>query len=143
MARMRGGPRSQRQERVGELLRHTLSGILMRGDVHDPDLEGLSITVSEVEVSPDLKNAHVFFTPLGGSHGKEVEDALNRNVRFIRGQLGHEITLKFTPRLRFELDRSFDQAEKIDRLLHDPRVRQDIEPDEDEDGNHQDGGDSR
>lgn len=118
---------SQRQLRVGEELRHALSRILMRGDLHDPLLAEANLTVTEVRVSPDLKNATAFVVPLGGRGGGEIVAALNRAAAFLRGQVGHEVHLRHVPRLTFQADRSFDEADKINALLHDPRVQRDVE----------------
>ncbi|HEY5048937.1 MAG TPA: 30S ribosome-binding factor RbfA [Rhizomicrobium sp.] len=128
---------SHRQLRVGETLRHALSQILSRGDVRDPFLEGVSITVSQVKPSPDMRHAVVFCEPLGGKNAGKVIDALNRHRGFVRGLLGRLIALKFTPELRFEEDTSFAEAEKIETLLKSARVQRDLnarEPDEGGDG---------
>lgn len=125
------GP-SQRQLRAGELIRHALADILRQGDLHDEALEGASITVTEVRMSPDLKHAVCFVEPLGGAHAGEVVEALNRHARFLRGRLGREIDLKFTPDLRFVHDQSFDEAARMDALFNRPEVRRDIEDGQDE-----------
>jgi ribosome-binding factor A len=126
---------SQRQLRVGEELRHVLAQVLSRGELRDPDLVGRTITVTEVRISPDLKNATAFIVPLGGEHKAEVLKALKRCSAFLRGAIGHEVRLRVVPRLSFELDISFDHAQKIEEILHRPEVLQDIRPagDEDED----------
>jgi ribosome-binding factor A len=121
------GP-SQRQLRAGELVRHALVEILREEDIADPALEGVSVTVTEVRVGPDLRHATVFVEPLGGGHAAEVVDALNRHAKFLRGRLGHAIEMKFTPDLRFVHDESFDEAARMDRLFDDPRVRRDLQP---------------
>ena len=121
--------KTQRQARVGEVLRHALAGVLIRVDLRDPDLAGVSITVTQVTVSPDLRNATAWVVPLGGRLEAEVVAALNRSARFLRGQLGHEVALKYTPRLRFALDASFDEGARIDRLLARPDVAGDLEND--------------
>lgn len=127
------GP-SQRQLRAGELIRHALVEVLREEEIHDDAMRGVSVTVTEVRMSPDLKHATCFIEPLGGGHAPEVVDALNRHARFLRGSLGRHIDMKFTPDLRFRHDESFDQAAHMDALFNDPRVRQDLErPDEDED----------
>ena len=108
---------SQRQLRVGEEIRHVMAGILGRGELRDPDLAGLPITVTEVRASPDLRNATVYVMPLGGREEGAVETALNRAAAFLRGRLGAEIALKFTPRLRFEIDGSFAEAARVDDIL--------------------------
>jgi len=128
------GP-SQRQLRVGEVLRHTLSDILSRGEVRDPDLEGVSVTVTQVKPSADLRHAIVFCEPLGGKNADRVIEALNRHRGFLRGVLGHAIRLRFTPELRFAEDDSFAEAEKIETLLKSARVQRDLKAErEDEDG---------
>ena len=121
------GP-SQRQLRVGELLRHALSDILRRGEVRDPDLAGVSVTVTQVVPSPDMRHATVFCEPLGGKNAGPVIAALNRHKGFLRGEMGRMIALKFTPELRFVEDTSFAEAEKIEGLLKSSRVRQDLAP---------------
>ncbi|MBP5858708.1 30S ribosome-binding factor RbfA [Marivibrio halodurans] len=134
---------SQRQLRVGEEVRHALAQVMQRGELRDPALAGVSVTVSEVRVSPDLKNATCFVTPLGASAGREevAEDevvrALQRAAAFLRGQVAREVRLKFTPALRFRVDDSFDEAARIDELLKRPEVARDLEggtpPDDDRD----------
>jgi len=119
------GP-SQRQLRVGEMLRHSLSDILTRGDIRDPDLEGISVTVTQVKPSGDMRHATVFVEPLGGKNAKAIVQALNRHRGFIRGQMGRTITMKFTPDLRFVEDDSFAEAEKIERLLKSDVVQRDL-----------------
>ncbi len=113
---------SQRQLRVGEELRHTLAHILMRGELRDPDLANVSITVSEVRISPDLHSATVFVTPLGGGNAEGVVAALRRAAPWLRSQVGRAVRLRQTPALYFALDSSFDQAASIDRLLDAPDV---------------------
>ena len=110
------GP-SQRQLRVGEELRHILSDVLSRGHLRDPVLTGVSITVSEVTVSPDLKNATAFCMPLGGRNAAAVIEALNKHKSFLRGELGHALNLRYTPALRFAVDTSFDRGQAMDALL--------------------------
>jgi ribosome-binding factor A len=121
------GP-SHRQLRVGEMLRHALSDILRERDIRDPDLEGVSVTVTQVKPSPDMRHATVFVQPLGGRKAEAIVDALNRHRGFLRGELGHAIELKFTPELRFAEDTSFAQAERIDQILHSERVARDLKP---------------
>ena len=120
-------PTSQRQLRAGELVRHALVEILREEDLQDPALAGVSVTITEVRVSPDLKHALCFVEPLGGEHAPEVIAALNRVSRFLRGRLGHAIEMRFTPALKFVHDDSFDVAAEMSRLLADPRVRRDVE----------------
>jgi ribosome-binding factor A len=122
----RAGP-SQRQLRAGELVRHALVEILREGDVKDHALADVSVTLSEVKISPDLKHAVCFVEPLGGLNAEAVVAGLNRASRFLRGRLGHAIDMRFTPSLKFVHDESFDAADHIGQLLSDPRVRQDIE----------------
>jgi ribosome-binding factor A len=117
---------SQRQLRVGELLRHSLSEILTRGEVRDPDLENVPVTVTQVKPSGDMRHATVFVEPLGGKNAKTIVAALNRHKGFIRGLMGRTITLKFTPELRFLEDTSFAEAEKIETLLKSSRVQRDL-----------------
>ncbi|MGE3145666.1 MAG: 30S ribosome-binding factor RbfA [Pseudorhodoplanes sp.] len=118
---------SQRQLRVGELIRHELADMLTRGDVHDPVIEGHLITVPEVRMSPDLRLATVYVMPLGGKDEAEVVEALNRNRKFLRGEIAHRVNLKFAPDLRFRLDERFDEAERIEKLLRTPQVRRDLD----------------
>jgi ribosome-binding factor A len=119
------GP-SQRQLRVGEMLRHALADVLRETDIRDPDLEGTSVTVTQVRPSPDMRHAVVFVEPLGGKDAERIVEALNRNRSFLRGQMGHRITLKFTPDLRFVEDRSFAEAERIDQILRSEKVARDL-----------------
>ena len=129
-SRAKAGP-SQRQLRVGEMLRHALAEVLIRGDVRDPDLLGVSVTITQIIPSGDMRHANVFCEPLGGKNAEKVIPALNRNKAFFRGQLGHLIALKFTPELRFVEDKSFAEAEKIETILKSARVQQDLQKDED------------
>jgi ribosome-binding factor A len=119
------GP-SQRQLRAGELVRHALVEILRAEDLADPDLAGVSVTVTEVRMSPDLRHAVCFVEPLGGAQAVQVVAAMNRSTKFFRGRLGHAIDLKFTPELKFMHDESFDEVARIGRLFDDPKVRQDL-----------------
>ena len=121
------GP-SQRQLRAGELIRHALVEILREEEINDPELAGVSVTITEVRMSPDLRNATVFVEPLGGDHASVVVKALNRHHRFLRGRLGHAIDMKFTPALKFLHDETFDEAARMSRLFQDPRVQQDLTP---------------
>src|SRR5262245_2288110 len=125
------GP-SQRALRVGELVRHALADMLTRGEVHDPVLEGVMVTVPEVRMSPDLKLATVYVMPLGGKQQSEVVEALDRNKRFLRGEIAHRVNLKFAPDLRFRIDDRFAEAARIDKLLDTPVVRRDLEKDRDD-----------
>jgi ribosome-binding factor A len=125
------GP-SQRQLRAGELIRHALVEVLREVEVHDEALSGVSVTVTEVRLSPDLRHAMCFVEPLGGGHASEVVEALNRHARFLRGQLGHHIDMKFTPDLRFVHDESFAEAERMNRLFASPQVQRDLDHHDDE-----------
>ena len=98
----------------------------MRGDIHAPELSGVSVTVSEVRISPDLKNASVYCLPLGGTNAEKIVAALNRVKAPVRGLLGRELTTRYTPSLAFELDTTFDYAENIDSLLKSPGVVDDL-----------------
>jgi len=122
------GP-SQRQLRAGELIRHALVEILREQEITDPHLAGVSITLTEVRMSPDLRHATVFVEPLGGGErAAVVVKALNRHHKFLRGRLGHAIDMKFTPALKFLHDETFDEAARMNRLFADPRVAQDLRP---------------
>jgi ribosome-binding factor A len=124
------GP-SQRQLRAGELIRHALVDILREQEITDPDIAGVSITLTEVRMSPDLRHATVFVEPLGGGEqAAVVVKALNRHHKFLRGRLGHAIDMKFTPALKFLHDDTFDEAARMSRLFADPRVAQDLTPGE-------------
>ena len=120
---------SQRQLKAGEVIRHALVHSLQRGDVHDPDLDGVSITVSEVRVSPDLKHAVAFVMPLMGRNKDAVLAALRRSRNFVRGIIAKATTWKFVPDIDFELDRSYEQSERVDQLLNSERVRRDLPQD--------------
>lgn len=120
------GP-SQRQLRVGEIMRHALAEVLARGEVHDPVLQQHVVTVPEVRMSPDLKIATCFVMPLGGKDQQEVIQALARNKRYLRGELAHRTNLKFAPDLRFRIDDSFEEGSRIDRLLDSDVVRRDVD----------------
>jgi len=120
------GTPSLRLLRVGENVRHAISMILARGDVQDPDLERASVTVSEVRVSPDLRNATIFVMPLGGDKKGVITKALNKNTAFIRGEMSKVVHMKYMPKLTFKLDESFDEASHIDTLLKTPKVAQDL-----------------
>ena len=122
------GP-SQRQLRVGEELRHALAWILERGEVRDPDLKGVSVTVTEVRVSPDLRKATVFVFPLGGGETEAVVTGLTRARPFLRRHVANAVRLKFVPDITFRADTSFDEASRIDTLLRDPAVARDLEED--------------
>jgi ribosome-binding factor A len=123
---------SQRQLRVGEIVRHAVADILAQGGVHDADLEGHIITVPEVRMSPDLKLATVYVMPLGGKDSDVVIAALARNKKFLRGEVAHRVNLKFAPDLRFRVDDRFDEAERIEKLLRTPAVQRDLKPESDD-----------
>jgi ribosome-binding factor A len=123
---MSGQP-TQRQLRVGELIRHEIAAILARGRINDPDLDGKIITIPEVRLSPDLKIATVYVMPLGGKGGPAVVKALARNARFIKGEMGKAMReMRTIPDLRFRFDEMFDEAQRIDRLLDSPSVKRDL-----------------
>jgi len=121
------GP-SQRQLRVGEVLRHALADILRRNEIRDPDLEGVSVTITQVKPSADMRYATVYCEPLGGQNADAIIAALNRHKGFLRGEMGKTITTKFTPDLRFVEDQSFAEAEKIENILKSPQVARDLTP---------------
>jgi ribosome-binding factor A len=120
------GP-SQRSLRVGELVRHALADMLSRGDIHDPVIESHLITVPEVRMSPDMRLATIYVMPLGGKDAQPVLEALERNKKFLRGELSHRVNLKFAPDLRFRIDERFEEAERIEKLLRTPQVRRDLD----------------
>lgn len=120
------GP-SQRALRTGELVRHAIAEVFSRGEVHDPVLETHLITVPEVRMSPDLRLATIYVVPLGGQDEKEVLAALERNKRFLRGEVAHRVNLKFAPDIRFRIDDRFAEAARIDGLLRSPAVKRDLE----------------
>lgn len=119
------GP-SQRQLRVGEELRHVLAGMLARGEARDPDLSGVSVTVSEVRVSPDLRHATVYVLPLGGGGAENLLAGLERAAPYLRSRVARMVKLKFTPALVFKADTSFDYAGRIEDLLKEPAVARDV-----------------
>ena len=125
------GP-SQRQLRVGEMLRHALAEVLRENEIRDSELEGVSVTVTQVKPSPDMRYATVFCEPLGGQNAKAIVAALNRHKGFLRGEMGHRIAMKFTPELRFVEDESFAEAEKIETILKSPEVQRDLTATHDE-----------
>lgn len=130
MARNRfseGSGPSQRQLRVGELIRRTLSDVLNKGEIHDPELNRLSLTVGEVSVSPDLKVATAYVVPLMGDGQDEALDLLKRNKAELRRAVSKQLTLKFSPELRFRIDDTFDRLDEARRMFADERVRRDVE----------------
>ena len=123
---------SQRQLRVGETVRHAVADILSQGSVHDADLEGHIVTVPEVRMSPDLKLATIYVMALGGRDTDVVIAALERNKKFLRGEVARRVNLKFAPDIRFRVDERFDEAERIEKLLRTPAVQRDLAPDSDD-----------
>ena len=121
-----GRAAGKRQLRVGEELRHALADLLMRAEIRDPDLANVSVTVTAVDVSPDLRNATAFVLPLAGANQAAVVDGLNRVAKWLRGQLSLRVQLRYTPALDFRLDHSFDQADRIEALLRRPGVVADV-----------------
>lgn len=117
---------SQRQLRAGELVRRALSDVVTRSSIRDPELAERSFSITEVRMSPDLRHATCFVAPLGHGDAAALAAALTRVRAWLRGQLSKEVTFKFMPDLTFEPDRSFDNAEAIDRLLHKPEVARDL-----------------
>lgn len=125
---------SQRQLRVGEEMRHVIARLLERGVLRDPAVAGRSYTVTEVRVSPDMKNATAFVTPLGGEGGAEAVKALNHAAPHLRGLVAHEMQLRHAPRIGFELDTSFDNASRIDRLLREVAPAAPVSEKDEDDG---------
>jgi ribosome-binding factor A len=124
------GGGSQRQLRVGELVRHAVADLLMRGEVHDPVLEGHLITVPEVRMTADLRLATIYVMPLGGRDAENVVAAFERNKKFLRAEIAHRINLKFAPDIRFRVDERFAEADRIEKLLHSPQVARDLKKDD-------------
>ena len=122
------GP-SQRQLRVGELIRHALAEMLSRGGIFDPVLSSHVVTIPEVRLSPDLRLATIYVMPLGGKDVKEVLAALDRHKKYIRGEIAHEVNLKFAPDIRFMADETFAEADRIEQLLRSPKVARDLKKD--------------
>ncbi len=128
---LRGGKTaSQRQLRVGEVLRHELAQLFLRDEIREPDLNGVIITVSEVSVSPDLRKARAYIMPLGGKNQQPVVEALNRAHKFIRGELSAKLSLKYAPEIEFVIDTSFDYSQRIDEVLSTPEVARDTSLDD-------------
>jgi ribosome-binding factor A len=130
--RDQSGGGSQRQLRVGELIRHELAEMLSRGDIHDPVIEGHMVTVPEVRMSADLRLATVYIMPLGGRDEKDVIAAFERNKRYVRGEIARRVNLKFAPEIRFRVDERFEEAERIEKLLRTPQVQRDLDGEKDE-----------
>ena len=122
-----GGEPSQRMLRVAELIRHTVSELLVRSAIGEPLLEGQAVTIPEVRMSPDLKLATIYIMPLGGKNITGVLAALDRHRKFLRGEIARRINLRFAPDIRFKADRSFDYGAKIDALLELPEVKRDLD----------------
>lgn len=122
----RNGP-TQRQLRVGEMVRHKLAEMLARGDIHDDVIASHVITITEVRMSPNLKLATAYVMPLGGVDLEPVLASLMEHRRYVRGEIARAVNLKFAPEIRFLSDATFEEASRIDRLLHSPQVRRDIE----------------
>jgi ribosome-binding factor A len=118
---------TQRQLRVGELIRHALAEMLARGEIYDDVLASHLVTIPEVRMSPDLRLASIYVMPLGGKDVQPVLAALERNKKYIRSEIAHEVNLKFAPDIRFMADESFDEADRIERLLASDKVRKDLE----------------
>lgn len=119
-------PHSQRQLRVGEELRHIIAELIERGGMRDPDLQGASITITAVDVSPDLHNATAFIMPLGGQDSDRVVAAMRRAAPWFRTRVGEKAGLRHVPEIRFEIDKSFDAVDRIDSLLRRPDVARDL-----------------
>ncbi len=122
------GP-SQRMLRIGEMIRHKLAEMLARAEIHDDVLATHTVTIPEVRMSPDLKIATAYVMPLGGEDVEPVLQALDRHKKYIRAEVAHTLDLRYAPDLRFRFDETFDEVNRIDRLLHSPRVRADVEKD--------------
>jgi ribosome-binding factor A len=120
-------PTGQRPLRVAERIRHILSDILQRGDLHDPELPRTShITVTGVEIGPDLKHATAYIMPLGGKDADKAAEVLNRASGYLRSIIGHEMDLRYAPKVRFRVDHSFDQVAQVEKLLSQEAVRRDV-----------------
>ena len=124
------GGGSQRQLRVGELIRHAVAELLTRGEVHDPVIEGHLITVPEVRMTADLRLATIYIMPLAGRDAAEVVAAFERNKKYVRADIAHRVNLKFAPDIRFRVDERFDEAERIEKLLRSPDVKRDLDKDD-------------
>lgn len=134
-------PPTQRQLRVGEELRHAIASVIERGEFRDPDLQGRAVTITEVRVGPDLRNATVFLVPLGGGDVAPILAGLKRAKAFLRHEISRMVQLRVVPDLWFQSDSTFDEASRIDSILASPEVRRDItkRPDEDFPSDGQDG----
>ncbi len=134
MTRRRGQAPSQRQLRVGEEIRHAIADLIERGAMKDPKLRDVPVTVTEVRVTPDLRHARAYVTPLGGGDAAEIVAALNHAAPFFRAQIAAAVRLKFAPDVSFCADTSFEEARKIEDILRRPHVRRDLAPHDTEDG---------
>lgn len=121
--------------RVGERVRHEISAFLQRGEIIDPLLETVTVTVPEVRMTPDLKLANVYVMPLGGENAQDVAEALNAHAKFIRGRVAPALDLKYAPQIRFFVDTTFDEYGRIDALLRSERVQRDLARDDEDDEN--------
>lgn len=126
----KGNAPSQRQLRAGELIRHALAGVFLRGETGDPELERLTPSVVEVQISPDLKIATAYVRTLIMGQEPKLLEALNRNRKYIRGLVAPKLDMKFTPEIRYRVDTALDYARRIDELLHSPEVARDLKKDE-------------
>lgn len=129
------GMPSQRQLRVGELVRHVVAEIIARGEISDPEIAGLLITVPEVRMSPDLKHATVFVTLTAGGDASHAAKLLDRHVKWLRGQVARKVNLKYAPDIRFRYDSRFEESARIDAILRSPQVAQDLKGDDEDDAN--------
>ena len=130
----RAGAPSQRQLRVGEELRHSLAHLLRPGELRDPALREANITVTEVRVSPDLKNATAYVMPLAGANADDVMNGLKRSAPYLRAMLARSVELRQAPNIAFAYDTAFDSAARIEALLHAPEVQRDLQPPAEGDG---------
>lgn len=130
-----GPSASQRQLRVGELVRHALAEMLARGDIHDPVIEEHFITIPEVRMSPDLRLATIYVMPMGGKDAERVIAAFDRNKKFLRAEIAQRVNLKFAPDIRFRIDDRFSEADRIDELLRSPKIKRDLDSDPDHEDN--------
>ncbi len=130
----KGGEPSQRMLRVAELIRHAMAQLLARGEINDPDLAGLVVTVPVVKMSPDLKLATIYVMPLGGKAQEQIVAILDRHKKYLRTEIAHQVNLKYAPEIRFRVDESFANADRIDALLQSAKVARDLSapaPDDD------------
>ncbi|WP_298425718.1 30S ribosome-binding factor RbfA [Rhodoblastus sp.] len=130
----KGGEPSQRMLRVAELIRHAMAQLLSRGEINDPELAGLVVTVPSVKMSPDLKLATIYVMPLGGKAQEQIVAILDRHKKYLRTEIAHQVNLKYAPEIRFRVDESFANADRIDALLQSAKVARDLSapaPDDD------------